>query len=156
MKPIIRDHRPADAAGLTDIFYETVHALADDLYTRDQIEAWAPWPRDYPAWLARLDRLHPFVAVIDGTLVGFMSLEADGHIDLAYTQRDRQGRGIASALYAHLERIARDLGIVRLHVEASHHAKAFFLGRDFSVVRRNEIHKNGQTLINWKMVKQLD
>ena len=155
MPLIIRDYRPADATALTDLFYDTVHALADDRYTRDQILAWAPLPRDYAGWRARLDRLRPFVAELAGTAVGFMSLEADGHIDLAFTRRDRQGSGIGRALYAHLERAARNLKIETLHVEASHHAKPFFLARQFTVVRRNEIHKNGQTLINWKMKKPL-
>ena len=155
MPPIIRDYRPADAASLTDLFYDTVHALADDLYTRDQILAWAPLPRDYAGWRTRLDRLCPFVAELAGTAVGFMSLEADGHIDLAFTHRDRQGSGIGGALYAHLESAARDLKIETLHVEASQHAKPFFLARQFSVVRRNEIHKNGQVLINWTMKKRL-
>ena len=155
MTPIIRDYRPADATALTDLFYDTVHALADDLYTRDQILAWAPLARDYAGWRRRLDRLRPFVAELGGAAVGFMSLQADGHIELAFTRRDRQGCGIGGALYAHLESTARDSKIDTLHVEASHHAKRFFQARQFTVVRRNEIHKNGQTLINWKMKKPL-
>lgn len=155
MKITIRTYVSSDAPLLTDIFYDTVHGLAGDLYTEDQIDAWAPLPRDYAAWKTRLDKLQPYVAEADGKPLGFMTLEPDGHIDLAYTHRDYQRTGIASVLYAYLERAAMKRGIGALRVEASHYARAFFLSRNFSIVRRNEIHKNGQRLINWKMVKLL-
>ncbi len=50
MKVWVRDYRPADARALTDIFYDTVHAVGVEHYTREQVLAWAPLPRDYDAW----------------------------------------------------------------------------------------------------------
>jgi putative acetyltransferase len=155
MSITIRNYLSSDATALTEIFYAAVRGLTDALYTRDQIEAWAPLPKEDAAWQARLERLRPFVAEVDGRPVAFMSLEADGHIDLAYTHSDHQGAGIATALYAHLAQAAIERKISTLRVEASHHARPFFLKRNFSILKRNEIHRNGCTLVNWTMVKPL-
>lgn len=47
-------------------------------------------------------RKKPLIALIENRLVGFIALDADGHIDCAYTLPDFQGQGMASALFEHL------------------------------------------------------
>lgn len=149
----IKLYSPDWAIEITDLFYQSVHAIDPLIYTPEQKEAWAPTPPNYTAWLTRLNVKKPFVAIIDGHVAGFMELDSDGHIDCTYTHPRFQGMGIASALYEHLLLEARARKISRLYVEASFIAKQFFERRGFSVVKENTLEKNGVTLINFSMEK---
>lgn len=151
----IRDYQPADARALTDIFYDSIHQVAVEHYTTEQVHAWAPLPKDYDGWQSRLDGKPPFVAEIDGEIVGFITLEDDGHIDWTYTHPGFQRRGIAGQLYQHLESVAKSKGMARLYVEASHFARPFFEQRGFVITAENHTERFGQVLLNWSMEKQL-
>ncbi len=143
------------AGQIADLFYQSVHAIDPVVYTPAQKEAWAPSPVDYAHWRARLSTKKPFVAIIDNQVVGFIELEADGHIDCTYTHPDFQGRGVASALYDYLLAESKAAGIRRLYVEASLIAKPFFEHRGFVLVKQNEVRRNGVSLINFSMEKYL-
>lgn len=155
MNIFIRDYQPNDARALTDIFYNAVHATTAGHYSQQQINAWAPLPKDYALWQQRLNDKPPFVAIVDGQVVGFITLEADGHIDLTYVHQNYQRRGIASALYQHLEQQARQRGITKLYVEASELARPLFEKQGFRLVRRNQVCRNNIQLVNWSMEKSI-
>lgn len=155
MNLVIRNYQPADAKALTDIFYDTIHATAISHYSPAQINAWAPLPKDYVRWQQQLDHKPPFVAIIDEQVVGFMTLEADGHIDWTYVHQDYQRQGIASALYQYLEQQARQQGITKLYVEASELARPFFNKQGFRLVRRNLLCRDNIQLVNWSMEKYI-
>ena len=151
----IRSYRSADAQSLADIFYDSIHQVAVEHYSPAQVNAWAPLPRQYADWQQRFAAKPPFVAELAGVIVGFMTLEHNGHIDWTYTHHAYQRQGIASALYRHLEAEARRQDIARLFVEASHLARPFFDKQGFSVIRQNEVPIRGQVLVNWHMHKHL-
>ncbi|EDM68501.1 Thioredoxin related protein [Moritella sp. PE36] len=138
-------------AEITDLFYQSVHAIDPTVYTPEQKEAWAPTPPDYATWSKRLKVKRPLVAIIDGQVAGFIELDADGHIDCTYTHPSFQGMGVASALYEHLLAEARIRDIQRLYVEASLIAKPFFEHRGFTTVKQNTLQRNGVTLVNFTM-----
>ena len=152
---IIRDYQPTDAAILTDIFYQTIHEVAISHYSEAEVNAWAPLPIDYPHWQQRLDGRPPFVAEIDGQIVGFITLADTGYIDWTYTHKDFQGQGIASALYRHLEAEARARQIPTLTVAASLIARPFFEKQGFVVLKENRVERRGQWLTNFSMEKSL-
>lgn len=156
MTLIIRDYQPADAVALTDIFYQTIHEVAISHYTEAQVNAWAPLPIDYAHWRERLDGRPPFVAEIDGRIVGFITLTETGYIDWTFTHKDFQGQGIASALYCHLEHAAQALRLPLLTVSASLLAKPFFEKQGFVVLSENRVERRGELLTNFSMEKQLD
>lgn len=139
------------AREIADLFYQSVHAVDPSVYTPEQKEAWAPAPIDYERWSERLITKKPFVAIIENHVVGFIELDIDGHIDCTYTHPDFQGIGVASSLYEHLLAEAKKTGIKRLYVEASLIAKPFFEHRGFSVVKKNEVQRNGVSLVNFSM-----
>lgn len=151
----IHPYSPEHATEVAQVFYQSVHAIDSSIYTAEQKEAWAPTPPDYEHWVMRLDKKKPFLAIIDHCVAGFMELDHDGHIDCAYTHPDFQGCGVASTLYVHLLAAARTQGIQRLQVEASYIAKPFFERRGFSLVKRNEMKRKGQVLVNFTMEKGL-
>ena len=151
----IRKYEPGDAAAVTDIFYDSIHQVAVEYYSKEQLLAWAPLPKDYTGWEKRLVAKPPYVAERNQQIVGFTTLEADGHIDWTYTHQDFQRQGIAGMLYDYLLEQARLMGIQSLYVEASYFAKPFFAKRGFEVVRENATERNGQVLINWSMQRLL-
>jgi putative acetyltransferase len=151
----IQTYSPDNAREIADLFHKSVHAIAPSLYSSEQKEVWAPALVDYEGWAERLNVKNPFVAFIEGRVAGFIELDADGHIDCIYTHPDFQGRGVAAALYERLLAEARVKNIKRLYVEASLVAKPFFEHRGFSMVKKNEVQRNGITLVNFSMEKYL-
>jgi len=151
----IQTYSADKAREVADLFHQSIHAITPSLYSSDQKEAWAPTPVDYERWAERLNATKPFIALIEGRVAGFIELDADGHIDCTYTHPDFQGRGVASSLYERLLAEARVKNIDRLYVEASLAAKSFFEHSGFSLVKKNEVKRNGVTLVNFTMEKYL-
>lgn len=143
------------AKALTDLFYRSVHAIDPKLYSETDKEAWAPTPSDYWFWAKRLARKQPWLALIEGRIVGFMELEADGHIDCVYVDPDYQGRGVAKTLMNHILSIARANGTPSLTVEAAKSAQGFFAQMGFKPLHENRVTRNGRILINYTMKKRL-
>lgn len=150
-KILIRDDRPADADEIADLFHGAVHSLVGVGYSADQLEAWAPSPPDYAHWRARLAEKKPYVAKRNGVILGFIELEADGHIDCFYVHRAHQRQGVGRRLYAHLLEQADVRGIGALYVEASDVARPFFEREGFVFERTNRIERGGQILTNHSM-----
>lgn len=151
----IRTYQPQDADAIADLYHAAVHAIDPTVYSKEQQEAWAPTPPDKVFWKERLAQKQPFVAWREGRIVGFMELEADGHIDCAYTHPAFQGQGVAAALYAHLEANARQAGMARLYVEASHLIRPFFERRGFHCVQTNQVCLGRVSLTNFTLEKPL-
>ncbi|WP_420547491.1 GNAT family N-acetyltransferase [Curvivirga sp.] len=143
------------AKEIADLYHASVHAIDPSIYTEDEKEAWASTPPDYISWEKRLDEKKPYLGIIEGQVAGFIELEDDGHINCTYTHPDFQGKGVASALYKHIETKANSTDLKRLYVEASHIAVPFFKSKGFSIIQKNEIPLKGQILINFTMEKHI-
>ena len=152
---IIRPFKTTDAKDIADLFHGAVHSISPNIYSTEQLEAWAPTPPDYSMWAKRVERTQPFVATIGDIIVGFIELEADGHIDCLYVHRDYQRQGIANALFTYARKEAIKGGCKTLYVEASLLAKPFFEKRGFKVESENIVKRNHHELINYSMVSSL-
>lgn len=75
MVPTLRPYRMSEAAALTDIFYDAVHAAGAEHDSREQVSAWAPLPKAYERWQERFAAKPPLVALVDGAAAGFVALE---------------------------------------------------------------------------------
>ena len=140
---------------IVNLHHACVHAIDPSIYSLEQQEAWAHTPPNYPYWEKRLALKKPFVAMVEAKIVGFIELEANGHIDCAYTHPAYQKRGVMSTLYAYAQNVAQQKGLKRLYLEASIVAKPFFEKRGFVILTRNEIKRNGQMIVNFSMEKIL-
>ena len=79
-----------------------------------------------------------FVATLGGHgVVGYSDLEANGHIDHLFYSPEAVGSGVAGALYNALEGHTSQLGLARLHVEASERARRLFEKRCRTVQGRS-------------------
>ncbi len=151
----VRPFDSGDIDALIDIFRSSVRLVARRDYTLEQVSAWAPDEIDAAAWESRCAHRETYVAEIDGLPVGFTELEPDGHIDMMYVHPQRQGRGIASALLARVEAVARRQKLTRIFSESSITARPFFLCRGFSVIVSQVVSVRGRELINYRMEKSL-
>jgi putative acetyltransferase len=154
---IVRAFRPCDAPALAEIFFRAIHEVASAHYSDQQVRAWAPKVPDPERFIARgSDGRTLLVAVDDsGKPIAYADVEADGHIDHLFCLPEVAGRGVAAALYAELEAVARSQGLERLYVEASEPARRFFLKRGFATIERNDFALDGIAIHNFRMGKRL-
>ena len=134
----IRRYEPGEEAELWALYYNTVHRIVARQYTLEHVNRWAPSDIDQDAWIARLARSNPFVAVVDNRIVGFAELETNGHIDYFYCHHEWQSKGVGTALMQTIETHGKSLGISRLFAEVSSTAIHFFSAKGFAVIEERD------------------
>lgn len=144
-----------DVAVLIDLFRATVRSVNLADYTDDQVRAWAPDTIDAAVWVDRIAGNTCYVAEVDGSLAGFTELTPSGHVEMLFVAKDRQRQGIATALLAHVEDEARARGLDRLTTDASLTARPVFEKHGFNALKRQNVPRGGQTLVNFRMEKHL-
>jgi putative acetyltransferase len=156
MMPItIRRLAMEDGAAAADIFFDAVHNGTVDVYSNAQRTAWGGSAPNPVAWQQKFKDIEGFAADIDGSIVGFMTLDIDGYIDLAFVRSDLSGRGIGQSLYQAIEAEAIAQGLKRLTTQASKKAKPFFGHLGWQVDQKQVVIKKGISLTNFKMSKTL-
>jgi putative acetyltransferase len=153
MRIITRLYRPEDLDAAIAVFQCAVRDIASKDYDQQQILAWSQVDRQ--RWQQRLNDSKVWLAEIDRRIVGIISLEADGHLDLLFTDAEYQRRGVATALYRTVEQWARENGVTSIMTEASITAKPFFIHQGFDVNEQQLVQVRGQAFINFKMQKML-
>ncbi len=153
--PSIRRFTDNDAAATAQIFFDAVHVGTRAHYDATQRRAWAPEVPETSSWRQRLAAQTTFVAEQGGRIVGFMTIDQDGYIDLAFVAPPMIGQGIAKLLYDHVEAAAAHTATPRLHTAASHLARPFFERQGWSVVKRQTVSLRGVSMTNFVMEKAL-
>lgn len=153
MDIITRLYRPEDLDAAIAVFQCAVRGIASKDYDQQQILAWSQVDRQ--RWQQRLNDSEVWLAEIDRRIVGIISLEAVGHLDLLFTDAEYQRRGVATALYSTLEQWARENGVTSMVTEASITAKPFFIHQGFDVIAQQLVQVRGQAFINYQMQKVL-
>ena len=151
----IRTFRNGDETALRAIFYSSVHALASKDYTAEQLDAWAPRQYDAAQWGERVRGNQPFIAEIEGHIVGYADLQASGHIDHFFVAGAYAGRGVARALMVHIHQAAASRGITQLFADVSLTAEPFFRKSGFVVEARQLVEVRGVVLANARMCREL-
>lgn len=149
----IGDFVASEAERLGIIFFEAVRIGATEFYDLEQRQAWAPRPHSGPTWLSRLTSQRTVVARKTGLPVGFMTLDSDGYLDLAFVAPEHQRQGIGTTLYARIESLAREAAMPRLHSQASYLVRGLFERQGWVLIREQQIEKAGVTLTNFLMEK---
>lgn len=97
--------------------------------------------------------MKPFVAEVNGQVVGFADLQQDGYIDHFFCHADYQGVGVGRALMAHIFAVGREKGVSRYYSAVSITARPFFERYGFHVVKEQQMEVNGLLLSNFLMEK---
>ncbi len=145
-----------DIAELKDIFVRTITSTCGDDYSTREIAVWTSSSKKTGRWHELVTDQHTVIIEVDGETAGFGSVKLIDYIDFMYVLPDYQGQGIAKALLQHLTEWAVEMGAAELYTHASITARGFFKGQGFSVMYRNEVKKDGVTLVNYAMEKNLD
>ena len=151
----LRPFLPADAPLLATIFRASIEDLTADDYNPAQQEAWASAADDDEAFAARLGKHLALIATLEGSPVGFASLESPTKIDMVYVHPAVASRGVGTMLVDALEKLAAARGAPHLTVEASDGAREFFAHRGFTAEQRNTVLAGGEWLSNTTMKKKL-
>lgn len=154
----IRRFLEEDISEVVSLFYETVHEVNKQHYSKDQLNAWAPQDetdQKIEAWKESMDRNITFIAENSGQIVGFADMTYGGELDRMYVHKDYQRRGVASALLKKIEAEAGRLGVNEIKTDASITAKPFFERHEYREVESQVVERRGVKLNNFKMIKKL-
>jgi putative acetyltransferase len=151
----LRPFLPQDTPMLAEIFRASVEGLTEDDYNPAQQEAWAAEADDLEALAERLGKHLALIATLEGSPVGFISLDGPTAIGLFYVHPAVAGQGVGRMLYEAVEKLSAARGVPHLSVDASDSAREFFQRRGFSSERRNTISVGNEWLSNTTMKKQL-
>ena len=151
MRPLL----PADVPLLAEIFRASIEELTVDDYSEAQREAWAAAADDEAAFGARLAKQLTLLGTIDGSPVGFASLDGNERLDMLYVHPAAAGLGVGTMLVDALEKLAAARGAKRLTADVSDSAQDFFKARGFVPQQRNTIPVGDEWLANTTMDKQL-
>jgi len=124
----VRNYRPEDVQALASIYYNTIHRINIQHYTKEQVDEWAPASsvENTEGWAKKFSRTNPIVAVVEGEIVGFAEFESNGHIDCFFCHHDWISKGIGSALMKEILQRAKNNHIHRIFSEVSITARQFF------------------------------
>ncbi len=151
----LRPFLPADAALLREIFRDSIEELTADDYTEAQQQAWASAADDVATFGQKLAGGLTLIATMEGSPVGFASLEGKAKIDMLYVHPAAAGQGVGAMLINALEKLAGSRGAAKLIVDASDSARGFFEKRGYVAQQRNSVLLGGEWLANTTMQKQL-
>ncbi len=153
----IRPFRPADESQLADLYEATVRRWAPDLYTPEQVEAWAMVARDTDRFHSMLTTGRTFVAVdASNQPVGFSGVKDSGRIASLYVAADATRNGIGTALLSHVVDYASKMRFTPLWSEASFLSRPLFERNGFTVTQAEHIMIDGIEFKRWIVCKHLD
>lgn len=144
----IRRYRLGEERALFDIYYSAIHLVAHGDYSEEQVQAWAPHNLDREMWAERMQGINPFVAELNGQVVGYADLQADGYIDHFFVSGRCPRRGIGTALMNHLFNEAQSCSLMELTSDVSRTAQPFYERFGFSVVEQRQPILRGVVIPN--------
>jgi putative acetyltransferase len=154
-KLALRPFLPADAPLLAEIFRAAIAELTADDYTEAQQEAWASAAEDVAEFGKDLASQLTLIATMEGSPIGFASLEGKDKIGMLYVHPAVVGQGVGRLLVDALEKLAGGRGVANLKVDASDSARGFFEKRGYVAQQRNTVTVAGEWLANTTLQKQL-
>ena len=155
----IRPAEVADTEAILSLHQASIRQLAGGAYSPTQIDSWARKPdgtRPYEVSI-RDDSRHVVVGERDGDLAGWGRLdENDGEVSAMYVHPDFAREGVGSAILDHLEGVAREGGIERLHLWASLNAVPFYESAGYAALGETLHETSGGVVIECvEMEKEL-
>ena len=144
-----------DIDELGKLYYDTIVTINARDYSSEQIRAWASTFNNEHGWIRRIEEQYFYVALSQGSIVGFASLDNSGYLDLLYVHKDHQREGIGSALLAQVEKTANELELTEINVQSSITAKPFFEAQGFKLTGQKYKLVNDVPFMNAIMVKKI-
>lgn len=137
------------------LFSETIETICSDDYNSEQIAAWKSSSGDQHRWHHLIENQYFIIAILNGKIVGFASIDHGNYVDVMYVHRDFQRQGIAQQLYNTLENEAKRQKSTFITADVSKTAKPFFEANGFKVTAEQIQIRNGVEIPNYNMQKEL-
>ena len=147
---LIREYRPSDCRELAELFYNTVHTVNAEDYTKEQLDAWATGQVDLKKWNQSLQEHFSIVAIDNSIIAGFGDIDKTGCLDRLFIHPRYQRKGIATAICNQLESSVQE----NIVTYASVTARPFFEKRGYKVVKEQQVERQGIFLTNFVMIKE--
>ncbi len=155
LKINIRKGTHDDLPEMLELFTATIDEVCKKDYTFLQLEAWKSGAENGERWMNVMSSQYVLIAESGNQMVGFSTLDQGNYIDLFFVHKDYQQKGIASMLYAVIEKEALQHHKKSLTADVSRTARPFFEKMGFQVVQEQAVRIKGMTLTNYKMEKKL-
>jgi len=120
----IRLATPEDRKEIFNVHRDSVHNLCSEQYTEEQINMWLDG-RDPDVYLPAIERGELWVAVSDGSILGFVEVEGN-EITKLFVSGAAAGAGVGKALMMKAIGYIRQDGKVRIYLEATTTARDFY------------------------------
>ena len=149
----IRNFEKGDEFELWQLKVNTIRKVNIKDYSKEQIKAWAPDEYNPEKWSNRVQGMNPFIAEIEGKIVGFADIQDNGYIDHFFCHREFQGQGVGKILMEYIEVKSKEKSISPVYSHVSMTAKSFFEKFGFNVVKQQSMKIGDQELTNYVMEK---
>ena len=155
----IYDIRPVtdqDIPEVQELFRSTVLTVNSKDYTKEEVKDWASCGDSIEHWeelLAKNDCIDALNR--QGNIIGFFSMDSDGHLHSMFVHENWQGRGVATRLLSEVEKMAQKYGVGKIHTEVSVTARSFFEEHGYRTMKEQKQKANQLFLTNYKMEKVL-
>ncbi len=155
--PRLRRLRSGDHPELLEVYSDAVRSQATELYSHEQVEAWAGLAAGRARFLEELERGEGLASCgPDGIgIEAFGLLEPADRISLLYCRGRSCRQGRATALLRALESSARAAGILRLRTEASFLSRPLFEREGWQVEWIEDLTLAGVPFRRFRMAKPL-
>lgn len=153
--PYIRRYRAGEESSLFDVYFTAIHLVASHDYTPEQVQAWAPRDLDVDLWAGKMREINPFVADLNGEIVGYADVQSNGYIDHFFVSGKHPRRGIGSLLMKKILSEAASLSIPLLTSNVSRTAQPFFQRFGFVILEKRNPEIRGIVVPNAMMCRQM-
>ncbi len=155
----IYDMRPLtdqDISKVQELFRSTVLTVNSKDYTKEEVEDWASCGDSIEHWKELLAK-NDYIGALDGqgNIIGFSSMDSDGHLHSMFVHENWQGCGVATRLLSEVEKMAQKYGVGKIHTEVSITARSFFEEHGYRTMKEQKQKANQLFLTNYKMEKVL-
>lgn len=136
-----------------DVFTNSIKNTCIKDYNEEQILAWV----DIDSLLieTRLENQKTWLAIDNDNVVGFISINNTGYLDLLFVLPRYQGNHIATSLLWEVEQYCQHRGINNILTESSLTAKSFFEKNGFILKQTQNVYVRRQYFVNFQMEKRI-
>ncbi len=145
-----------DIPKVQELFRSTVLTVNSKDYTKEEVKDWASCGDSIEHW-KELFAKNDYIGALDGqgNIIGFSSMDSDGHLHSMFVHENWQGRGVATRLLSEVEKMAQKYGVGKIHTEVSITARSFFEKHGYKTMKKQKQKANQLFLTNFKMEKVL-
>jgi len=151
----IRRVRIEDLGKLQQLFRDSILKSGREHYTEAQLQEWSRRSDNEARWTSLIQEQFTILLESENQIIAFASLKDSDYFDFLYVNNDEQGKGYAKQLYMAILAEAKKCGATKLFSDVSYMARPFFEARGFNVLHENENKLGMETLVNFRVEKEI-